>query len=219
MTAYDPYEPIRDHLFLIGGYTQVRGTTGKGMIGTWHRLHNAYSTKGVNVQYQEWDSDWSQQAECVYRASDSGRNARVVIAAYSWGGGYGAVRLMWELQKRNIQVSGVILSDAVRHFGGRWAHRIGVAQGLAYYQGWHLYIPQNVAPENIFWFVQHTRGPDSSWLHGHELYWANQDGSASNAKVPNRIECPGLVHSTMDTLFGFQDKIDEVCGKVFCNAV
>jgi len=61
-----------------------------------------------------WNSDWSGWAEQFRNLHTNGREVpQVFIFAYSYGAGWGGIKLALELRKRQIKVHRIILTDPV----------------------------------------------------------------------------------------------------------
>ena len=94
---------------IISGFTQtLRAETGSERL--WLQLRK-HSTPGRMVIMREWRADWRGVAEHLSRVCTSTPVIRVY--AYSWGGGWGFIRLSRELEKRGLVVASAVLCDPV----------------------------------------------------------------------------------------------------------
>ena len=108
--------PIKVHQ-CISGFTQSERRC-HGVLKLSEKLHElGFNNRISRVSLRPWNDDWATVAENIWLLGQH-HDAEVVvnIYAYSWGGGWGAVQLAQELQKRGITVWCVVASDAVyRH--------------------------------------------------------------------------------------------------------
>lgn len=114
---------------LISGFTQ-NGRRCHGVLKLSERLHElGYNNHVSRVTLHTWKDNWASVAENIWLLGQLHRATVIVnIYAYSWGGGWGAVRLARELNKRGIQVLYIVCSDAVfRHPSllMRWTSLLG----------------------------------------------------------------------------------------------
>ena len=123
-----PSEIIKIHQ-CISGFTQ----TEKSLHGVL-RLSEELHTLGMNnhvsrVSLRPWNDNWAAAAENMFQLGRlHGAEVIVNIYAYSWGGGWGALQLAQELEKRGVMVLVAVLSDAVyRHprLLMRWTSLLG----------------------------------------------------------------------------------------------
>lgn len=103
----------------ISGFTQDEKRL-HGVFRLSEKLHDAgYNNCESRVYLRPWNSDWSALAEHFWLLGQL-HNATILINiyAYSWGVGYGAVRLAEELDERGMRINCLVSSDGVyRH---RW---------------------------------------------------------------------------------------------------
>lgn len=89
------------------------------------------------VALKAWaDSPW-HIAERIWNRRPRNGNPHVVLIGYSWGG-YTAVKIARELQKRGIEVEALLLCDAV------WRSRTIFFRWLSMLNCWTIRIPANV---------------------------------------------------------------------------
>ncbi len=70
----------------------------------------------VDVHYRPWDHDWWEFAKFIQYNNTLARHGDplvVVLIGFSWGAGWGAMRLARELQALGIEVRDMVLSDPV----------------------------------------------------------------------------------------------------------
>lgn len=101
-----------------------------GMLKLSETLHaRGYNNHVSRVSLRPWNDDWPAVAESIWLLGQHHRATIVVnIYAYSWGGGWGAVRLSRELRNRGISVHYLVLSDAVYRHPARlmwWTSLLG----------------------------------------------------------------------------------------------
>lgn len=98
---------------VISGFLQDEGKL-TGMVVLWHKLHIRCNNSDTRVELRSWNDNWSALAECIWRLKNT--NTKIGIYAYSWGCGWGAMRLANELRKRGMSINHMVLSDPVyRH--------------------------------------------------------------------------------------------------------
>jgi hypothetical protein len=213
--------PIDNWIICIPGFLQKKADAVEGIPALWHRLWERFHGRDVCVQMYPWNTNWSDVAEMIFRACDAGR-VRIMVVAYSWGVGYGALRLLRELAYRGVRVAAAVFSDAVFHLWGRLAHLLGVSQVSAYLtRPWGR--PQIALPGNeqelpeTHWFVQDRKNfrwsDRNTWLRGHEIVW-----EATGEPVPGGIPIYHTTHRYMDECIQFQARTIEVANRLFAEA-
>jgi len=115
--------PINRWCYVITGFLQNAGTRTR-MIELWRGLH-AVSGHASRAELRPWDSNWDAEAELIMRLSSPNPKTppTILIFAYSWGAGWGAMRLARALDERGVAVNCMVLSDPVyRHWywAGNW---------------------------------------------------------------------------------------------------
>ena len=113
---YDTPDVIRWHQ-CISGFTQTERRC-HGVLKLSEKLHACgYNNHVSRVSLRPWNSDWSETAEHIWLIGQHHRAEVVVnIYAYSWGVGWGAVKLCRELKKRGVMVNALVSADGVyRH--------------------------------------------------------------------------------------------------------
>ena len=99
----------------ISGFRQSAGSWNGTLTVRELLVRNGHSL-GVEsrVDYYTWNSRWRDVAE-YYSAISSRYNIRptIVVHAYSWGAGYGAMSLAKCLRRRGLRVKAMVLCDPV----------------------------------------------------------------------------------------------------------
>lgn len=175
--------PIRHWRFCIAGFLQNEGRP-TGISALWHKLHFSLSDPQTRVELKSWRNNWSDVAEWCWRMRN-GLLPEVRIVGYSWGG-FSAVMLARELNRRGIPVTQMVLCDPVyRHW-----YKVGQWRALCPWS--KIEIPPNVA--EVHWCRQ--TNPPFKW--GRSGGWFQPAGHDLVAEVPNQtgIAIPGqtLIH-------------------------
>ena len=101
----------------ISGFTQTADRP-HGLLKLSEQLHAlGFNNRVSRVSLLPWNADWSQVAEHYWLLSQH-HNLPVIVNmyAYSWGVGWGAVRLAEELRRRDVHVETIVAADGVfRH--------------------------------------------------------------------------------------------------------
>lgn len=141
--------------FVISGFRQGLGTRGAGTYRVWRLLQSGARSEDF-CSLHRWNDDWSQVADLVaLLQGESATSPKVLIAAYSWGAGWGAMRLARELERRGIEVDDMVLSDPV------YRHPLWSLAWLALC-GLPITVPTNV--RRVTWFRQVKNRPMGSPL-------------------------------------------------------
>ena len=110
MSLYHPYQgPIDQWHILISGFRQNKAEL-NGMEELWLACRT-YSSPKVCIQYYAWDEDWKGIAQFISRNSND--ETRINVYAYSWGAGWGFVRLARLLGKEGLEINQAVLCDPV----------------------------------------------------------------------------------------------------------
>lgn len=136
---------------VISGFTQtLRRETGSEQL--WSRLR-AHASAERYVMLREWRADWSAIAEHLLRVC--GPYPVIRVYAFSWGGGWGFIKLATELAKRGLVIAVVVLCDAV--YRSRWMPDWAPINPLSLTRWPKIRIPANVA--EVHWFYQTRSRP------------------------------------------------------------
>lgn len=145
------------------------------------------------VDLQPWRADWGCVADDVVLVRDRYREpVRVAIFAYSWGAGWGAMRLAAELQRRAIDVQFMVLSDPVYRgawYWQRWANLFGRKPRTLI--GKILGAPRIRVPANVGRVLSFFQ--TNNWPQGHELAAI---GEGTVITTPRQIAA--AIHENMD---------------------
>lgn len=144
---------IRRWIYVVPGFTQTRGSRTR-LIDLWARLHHRHSDSHTVVSLLPWKADWKSEAEFVLRLSVA--IPLILVAAYSWGAGWGFVRFAKELKHRGLSVRHAWLIDPV------YRHPYWLGQWRALIPWWSVKIPNNV--QHVTWWRQKQSIP-----RGHDL--------------------------------------------------
>lgn len=163
MPSFDPHRrSCHFDRFLIvrSGFLQHKGSAGNGCVRlagelAWHFGGGAGRTR---VELEAWDDDPRATAEFVYRLGRKETPPTVCVFAYSWGCGYGFVRLAEALGELGVGVRAAVLCDPVYHGLARW--RALIPRTL--FRRVRIRIPANV--DEVHWFRQFETKPA-----GHDL--------------------------------------------------
>ena len=108
--------PITRHVVLITGFRQKSGRATTGLDNVFHELHSRLAEPGTAIWQREWSDDMRALAAQINRYRVNNR-ADVLIVAYSWGVGYGAIKLANELRHYDLAVRALYSIDGVyRHW-------------------------------------------------------------------------------------------------------
>ncbi len=219
-------KPVTDWLIFIGGFMQDRSLAVSGMCGMAHEARDRYKGRGVEVTYEPWKSDWKSFAEWVFRWSRFDRSSpdnsepvppTIIVAAYSWGAGWGLLQLASHLAVRGLHINVAIACDGVRHIGWGWSHTLGISQALAYLPFWKLQKPESI--DELHWLRQSRRRSlladwknGTTWLYGHE--WVDyQYGKWETCS--NFTPVPDYNHTNMDDAEPFRQKVFSLADRTF----
>lgn len=182
--------PIKRWVYVITGFMQTAGTRTR-MIDLWRGL-DALTGNDTRIELRTWWADWDAEAEMVLRTADINHDPLILVFAYSWGAGWGAMEFAKRLEDRQLLIKHMVLSDPVyRHWysAGNWR---------SFFPYIPIYIPVNV--ENVDWFRQVR-----DWPRAHPLL--PLDKKATKVSLP--ITLPGN-HASMDEAPKFLHKCEEV---------
>lgn len=218
-------QPITDWLVFIGGYMQTKSLATTGMCGMAKQAYDRYKPHGVFVDYEPWKCDWKSLAEWIYRWSGydhqnpNGVNKppTIMVAAYSWGAGWGLCQLAQHLAYRGLGIQVAVASDAVRHIGWTWSHSLYVSQAFAYWPWWHIKKPESI--DTLYWYRQsRKRNPFVDFINGTTLLyghgWTDRiDGVLQ--PCPNGVGVDRTSHTNMDDSSKFRLKVFEMADQLF----
>ena len=145
---------------VIPGFLQREGRPTGMEDRVWARLHAELAAPETVVLLREWNTDFRQLAERIWRMRPEYGPPAIGIYAYSWGGA-SAVLLCRALRLRGLRVPYLLLCDPV------YRHRYWWGQWRAFVP-WTIEIPDNV--NHVYWWRQRW-----NWPHSHQLVAADPD--------------------------------------------
>ena len=159
-------------IILISGFTEdLRSVTGTEKL--WSKLRGQ-SAPQTCVQHRLWKDDWEGFASMIFR--NSVEAPRIVVGAYSWGGGWGFTQLAANLGSCGLKIAHAVLADPVYRSPlhvMKWRSLINRGPLAP-----KIRIAENV--EKVTWLRQKQNKPQ-----GHELVW--------NATT-TEVEGPAVLH-------------------------
>lgn len=162
--------PITFQHRVIRGYRQ-RGRLLSGSDCLIEKL-DEFRGRGTHIACLDWDDDMESEAAEIARHAPADAWPIVCLYPYSWGFGWGAMRLAKALAKYDIDVYAMVVCDGVY----RHSYRLGDWRAL--WQRSVIRLPDNVYAHNVRLFVQ-----QNTWLRGHRV-----ECSAGQPIAPNVIE-------------------------------
>jgi len=184
-------------LIAISGFTERLGDP-NGTLSLWGKLRSLAGPH-ASVQLLRWCDDWSQIAEWIWRCRRDEAPPQIAVFAYSWGAGWGAMRLARELAERGLAIEQMVLSDPVYRGPGvlgyafRWRSLIGSHWPVLGALAPTIRVPANV--RRVTWFRQEVSIPS-----GHALL---ADDAAQTEIEPARLAWRN--HTKMDDLLAFHN--------------
>lgn len=171
------------HIHLcISGFTQSVGRW-NGILALQEKLLDELDScggHGCRVWYTRWKDNWKDIAEHIWLLHErNGEKVKVNVYAYSWGAGWGAMQLLKHLDKSNLGVEDMVLSDAV------FRHPMISLRWLAMTPWAEIQCPINVQRLHIFY--QRKNKPS-----GHKVAY-----DALQTQMRSRIEL-NYTHQKMD---------------------
>lgn len=94
----------------IMGFTQTPGRL-TGIEEVWQSIRHVSNDRTSVVTPLVWDADFTSLAEFIFRNSEPA--PKINVYAYSWGAGYGFLKLADALSSRNLTVDHAVLCDPV----------------------------------------------------------------------------------------------------------
>lgn len=185
--------PILIWHVVISGFLQDEGQP-TGMVELWRRLRKLTGAETC-VELRNWNDNWRQFAELIWRMRPYHGKPDVRVYAYSWGAGWGAMQLARQLKRRGINVRVMVLSDPV--YRSPWLLLRWLSLGsLAF-----IVVPDNV--QEVLWFRQKVNRPK-----GHRL--VAEDPDRTRIAESKWAE---VAHQYMDDLDEFHATCAEVAMK------
>ena len=190
-TCHPSYKPIQTWHVCISGFLQSPARP-SGLEQLWVLLRNRHNNGKVNCELRQWNARWHDLAEQIHRLRPDDGDVRVYVYAYSWGAGWGFVRLAKALRRCGIEVRAAVLTDPV--FRSSILPAWLPINPLSLLSAPAVRVPCNV--REVHWFFQRTQRP-----YGHHVI--AEDPSAT--KVHEGVECD-CDHLHMDDLPDFRDR-------------
>lgn len=207
---------IRDWHICISGFLQDLGhRTGIERLFMILRILLGATTE---VDLRLWNEDWDKYARYVWR--NSARDARIHLFAYSWGGGWGAMKLCKALAKIQAEERAQLVSDEDRRWYQCPTIEVVVLCDAVYRSPWtpdwlplnpksllphpKIKVPANV--RRVIWFYQRNDHP-----RGHTVVAADP----TRTTVEPGIEIPGATHATIDEAQAFHVAAQHAAGIPF----
>jgi len=189
--------PINRRIVVIGGFTQsLSERTGVERVWQHLRCRHEHPANGTRVDLLEWRADMTAYVRhCLRTGPRDPARLEVIVIAYSWGVGRGAIQLAEALQAEGVNIRRLVSCDGV--YFSRWLPWRAMIN--------RLFAPKIVIPSNVREvdsITQQTTRP-----RGHDL----------RAHVPDltRITFHGHVrgvsHSDIDNSIEFLNLALEAC--------
>jgi hypothetical protein len=146
----------------ISGFTQHHGRM-SGLMRLWLLLSAAIASRSVRVELRPWREDWPRFAEWLWLTwqEQGGPPPTICVYAYSYGAGWGFLRLADELGKRGMEIHRAVLCDPVYRHGYLWG------AWRAFWPFSRICVPASV--REVWWFYQRRNLP-----MGHQVVAANR---------------------------------------------
>lgn len=174
----------------ISGFRQAEDRP-NGMLRLWLDTLRPLQWRCVFARYAPWNHDWRGLARLIQHTSHGA--AKVAIYAYSYGAGWGAIKLAEALGALGIEVAHCVFSDPIH----RYALPVMNWRALRWFAGrQQVIVPPNV--RRVESFVQRS----DPLLWGHEVVAA--DPRATEITKP--VVIPGVRHDAMDDHPLFRDR-------------
>lgn len=178
-----------DWWLIFSGFSQ-RSDRPHGCLRLYRRLA-MHRMPHTELRLLTWDADVRALADEMATLGTQ----RVLVAAYSYGAGWGARRLAWHLQSRGIAIDLMLLSDPVHR---TWFRPLNLRALLP---TGHRFKPRIVLPAT----VRRVR----TWRQ------ITEPPFASPVYVPDPDEqvilVPNTPHVAMDDFAGWHDAVQQAC--------
>ncbi len=199
-------KPIKTVIIPIMGFTQTIAYL-VGMLKLWRQLREMSSEDRFICHPQRWCANWADIADFIHAITQNGgEKPTIYVVAYSWGGGWGFIRLAKELKKRGLHISKAVLCDPVYRspllpFGWLTRLRTMINKGPLAPK---IVIPSNV--ENVWHFFQRQNKPQA-----HKLVAKKQGYPVIHPGIEVRS---GLAAGELEADHAFMDDQPEFHSKV-----
>jgi pimeloyl-ACP methyl ester carboxylesterase len=185
-------------LIIRSGFRQHHGSPHNGCVDIYGEMCHKYGGNHNQVILEPWDACPEHTADFIYRLSEKDEPPTVAIFAYSWGVGYGAVRLAYELRERDIKVQYAVFCDPVYHGLARWRAILP----RTFFSRVRITVPSNI--REVWWLKQENSKPA-----GHDLV---AESPYTEIHDPFVLDIP---HTEMDNAKEFRILCRRVAKEVF----
>ena len=180
------------------GFRQETGSWLNGCVDIYGIMSRQYAGNGNQVILENWDASPEHTADFIARLGPDDEKPTVGIFGYSWGCGYGAMKLARNLRQRGIAVRYMVLCDPVYYSWAKWRALIPI--GI--FGRLKIKVPSNV--QEVWWLRQHVSRPA-----GHDLV---AEGPYTEIHTPVVLEVP---HVDMDNTMEFRTMCMRVAERIF----
>lgn len=141
---------IEKWVILISGFTQNIGRP-TGFDKLWLKLRQVVRPEVVLTPPLEWNTKWPRVVDFICRTSVE--RPELIVIAYSWGAGYGAIKLAKEFKKRgdNYQIGHSVLCDPIYYSWLRPWRALMANQKII--------LPRNINCRGLTWLRQREGKP------------------------------------------------------------
>jgi len=109
----DRMDSIENHLIFISGFLQKTGSRTNGIHSLQRMLHRKFVNANTAMLFCTWNADFEAIASQIRNCVGDSRRARIVVTAYSWGVGVGALRLARALSQYGLRIEVLFSIDGV----------------------------------------------------------------------------------------------------------
>lgn len=170
----------------ISGFRQGEDRP-NGLLDLWLRHLRLFQARDVFAAYRPWNHDWQGMARLIElsAAATPKRDVLIGIYAYSYGAGWGAIRLCEHLAALGLSVQQCVLSDPVH----RYALPLANWRALRWFaDGAQVKVPPNVRA--VDWLYQ----DHDPLIRGHRVVAADPQRTTVSAG----FHVPATLHNAMD---------------------
>ena len=192
---------IKNAVIPISGFTQSIGKP-TGFDCLWEDLRPIVNPETTLFQPVRWCDNMKHIAQFLARHLDQ-QDHTILVAAYSWGGGWGFTQLAKEFNKCGLKIKAAILCDPVYrspHLTMRWRSLFNKIPILTP----KIKIPASV--HEVFWYYQTQSKPQA-----HKLVKANKKQATV---IHHGQHLTGLDHMYMDDSKVFHHHVTDLFGKL-----
>jgi pimeloyl-ACP methyl ester carboxylesterase len=161
-------------VIMRSGFTQTKGKPGNGCVDIVGELAQRYGGNGNRIELEAWKDCPEHTAHYIHRLSSKKNPPRIALFGYSWGCGYGIVRLAKALDARGIHVKYAVLCDPVRYSILPWR----AMMQKTFYKKFKIKLPPNI--HEVFWLRQSVNVPS-----GYDLVATSSYTTIHRPKIVN----------------------------------